>query len=418
MAGAALSQFLDFWATTGPAIFSSIDEVVNEAQRPNYLTKWLLTGDSANRLQGGAQIKDFVMFDAGNTAYTYLPGGTRTYSNPQVLDSHQGDWRFIEDHMMIVETDPDLQSTSSMNSKSKFQTYKNIIAVKKKRLATSLSNKMEDLLHAFPNATRMEGNNSSALDPYSIYTFVNEYGGTSTNFFDSTGLNPGGLGQPNAFTNIEGLNPSTQAGWRCWQANYNNSPLPSTSTGTQSANDVYDAMTKVVMATEAEEMPWKGGESTTNDVSMANDYVFMASMRGKTMMEKLARSSQNVFRLNPNDPHYNTPTFGGIPIKYIAGKNTAAHYPTSGTTAPTVAAGGATEFGSTAAVAGPRFELVSKQWFKPIFHDQHFFVMRPDVVPSAQPDVTVKIVNCWINYWCRSRRKMGIVYPTTAITGV
>ena len=57
--------------------------------------------------------------------------------------------------------------------------------------------------------------------------------------------------------------------------------------------------------------------------------------------------------------------------------------------------------------------FLAKEWVKPVFQTNRYFYMRPDIVPSAQPDTTVKPVVCWYNFFPRSRRKLGFVYPTT-----
>jgi len=410
MAGSALSQLLDWYSVTGPQVLTSADSLVNEAQRPNYLLKWLLSGNSDGRIQGGKYIQDWILTDAGNTASFYLPGATRTYSNPNSTATHQIDWRFIEDHMMFLETDTDLQGVGSMTRAARMQVYKNIVTVKEKRLATSLSGKMEDALFSLPSSTTMEGSTASATQPYSLFAFVNEYGATAGTFETTDGLgNPAGATRMGSFATVANLSQSTNAAWRCWQFDYSDQ-VPTSGTSTYAAHNLFNALSKSTKYTSAEALPYKASEATQNDPFKSN-YVFLCSMRGHAQMEVINRASQNYFRPGPQDPHYGDPIFGGIPFKWVHALNNATVYPSSGTTFPTSPG---TEL--TADVVGSRYFLVSKEWLKPVFHTDHYFTMRPDIIPSAQPDTKVKMVNCWYNLFPRSLKKLACIYPSADIT--
>lgn len=415
MAGSALSQLLDWYSVTGPQILTGADALVNEAQKQNYLLKWLLSGDQMGRLQGGKYIQDWILTDAGNTAQLYLPGATRTYSNPNSTVNHQIDWRFIEDHMTFLETDTDLQGVGSMTRAARMQVYKNIVTIKEKRMATSLSGKMEDLLVAAPTSSTMEGSTTTAIQPYSIFTFVNEYGATSGTYelTDGSG-NPAGSTRMSTFATVANLSQTTNSAWRCWQLDYSDAAPTSAATNV-GQNNLFDALSRATKYTQAEALPYKAEQSTVND-PFKSDYIFLCSMRGHMAMEKLNRASQNYFRPGPQDPHYGDPIFGGIPFKWTQSMGQAAIYPTSGHTYP--GASGVTEASGSGAYTGPRFYLISKSWLKPVFHSDHYFAMRPDIIPSAQPDTKVKMVNCWYNIFPRSLKKLACVYPANTTAGV
>lgn len=414
----ALSQLLDWYSVTGPQVLTGTDSLVNEAQRANYLLKWLLSGDQLGRLQGGKYIQDWILTDAGNTASFYTPGDARTYSNPNATANHQIDWRFLEDHMTFLESDVDLQGVGNMTRAARMQVYKNIVTVKEKRLATSMSGKMEDALLAAPTSSTMEGSTTSTTQPYSIFTFVNEYGATSTTGNTSEvaadGVNPYGGTRMSTFATVANLSQSSNAAWRCWQAAYQNAAPTSAATNVAN-NDLFDALSRMTKYTTAEALPYKSEQSTVNDPFKSN-YIWLCSMKGHGYIEKLNRASQNYFRPGPQDPHYGDPIFGGIPFKWVQGMDTATVYPTSGHTFP--GASGVTESSSSGSCTGARFYLVSKEWMKPIFHSDHYFAMRPDIIPSAQPDTKIKMVNCWYNIFPRSLKKMGCVYPATSTAGV
>lgn len=408
MSGSALSQLLDFYAVTGPAILTGPEAIVNEAQERSFAWSWLMSGNAENRLQGGQRIKDFIMFDAGDTARFYLPGASRTWSNPNVLDEHAIDWRFLEDHMAFIDAEIELQA-SGLSREAKFHTFKRILAVKEKRLATSLSNKMEAALFAQPNATTMEGTTATQTDPYSLFTFINEFGGTAT---DAGALAPG-TGLPNGFTTIAGLSPTTETKWRCQQVSYTDADVTLT-TANASAAGLLNAFTKMLLLTKYDELPYKAGEGTTNN-PLTNDYCIFASLNGRTYFEKIQRASADHFKRYKTDPNYvgSMPDFAGVPMKYVSRMDTAAVYPSSGTTAPTVGSGA---LETAADISGPRYMWAAREWIKPIFHSSRYFHMRPEIVPSSQPDTTIKVAACWYNLFPRSRQKLGMVYPRADIT--
>lgn len=407
MAGSALSQLLDFYAVTGPSILTGPESIVNEAQERSYMLSWFLSGNGEGRLQGGNRIKDFIMFDAGNTAEFVLPGATRTYSNPQVTDEHAIDWRFLEDHMTFIDAEIEL-NMGGLSREAKFQAFKRVMAIKEKRLATSLSNKMEAALFAQPDATTMEGTTAAFTNPYSLFCFANEFGGSGT-----AETLTYGTGLPNGFTTIANLNPTTEAKWRPAQVGYAYGTAIDTTTINASAASLMNAFAITMRAVNYEPLPWHGGESTTNK-AFGNDYVIACSLFGSTYFEKVQRASRDHFRQYKTDPSWTGPwpDYNGIPVKHVALMDTAAVYPTSGTTAPAVGSG-VVEMSGSAAFDGPRYMFLAKEWVKPVFQTNRYFYMRPDIVPSAQPDTTVKPVVCWYNFFPRSRRKLGFVYPTT-----
>ena len=96
----ALSTFADFVASTGPAYLTSAEDVVNEACKNNYILRRFLRGKGPSEvIQGGATIKDTILFDEENTAQYYQPNETFTWQTPQVLTSWEIQWRFLADHL-------------------------------------------------------------------------------------------------------------------------------------------------------------------------------------------------------------------------------------------------------------------------------------------------------------------------------
>lgn len=417
MSGTALSQLLDFASTTSALGFSGIEDIVNEGQDFNYGLSWLISGGNDRRVQGGASIRDDLMLDAGNTGAFYNPGYNRTYSNPQVLTNHTLQWAFYENHWMFLDVEQDLQGVGMMNTKSKRVVFKNVLAAKRKRFATNTSNDIEKALFAQPNGTYMEG---AGIDrkPMSLFAYANEYGATAGTIFDANGRDPAGTGLGTNFTTIMNVPAASAPGFRCWQLDYSDA-APTTTAGNYGANNLYTAFSNAVKLVNASNMPYKPGESTSNNTP--EDYAWLCSMRGETHVEKLSRSSQNYFRLKANDADYGSPSFAGIPFRYVAEMNNAFVYPTSGTTAPAIGSG-AGEFDNMngsldPTFFGPRYMLASKSWLKPVFHDEHYFAMRPEITPSGQPDAKINVMSLWYNIWCRSRRKLAFVYPSADITG-
>jgi len=410
--GSAITSWSDMYKITGPITLTGPESIPNEAQNRSFMTSWWLNGDTDN-LQGGTQIQDFIMSDTGSTASNNLPGADRTVSDPQVLEKVTAEWRLTEDYYVLNQIILSLNKHGG-DAAARYMAYKREMAKIERRFATSLNNKLDNDLAAQPDATTQVGTGSTSINPTPLWTYVNEYGATAGTIFDSTdGSMPAGTGLPNGFTTIDGLSPSTSKFWRCWQINYSDSV--STSTVNPGASNFLTALTKAINLVNYQALPYRPGESTVNDALRNPEYCIPVSINGEAYVQRVAVGSQNFFRMDPQDPYYPAVRFAGIPFMRWAAMDTAAIYPTSGTTAPTLGAG-VTEMSSSAAVSGPRFPLISKKWLRWFFHSDFNFYMWPTKYPAKQWDTEIHPVSIMHNRLCLSRRKMAMIYPSSNIT--
>lgn len=412
-AGMPLPSWADTYADTGPFTLTGPESIPNEAEQRSYLTQFWLDGDT-DALQGGNQIQDFVITGTGSTAQNTLPGAERSISQPQVLAKITGEWRLTEDYMAFNALLLGINSGGNGGTPG-FQTYKRETVKEERRFATSINNKMDADLAAQPNVNTQEGTGALAVDPMSLWTGINEYGGDGSTIFDAdtTAQYPFGNGLPNGFTTIGGRNPTTDKWYRCWQLFYNDSI--STSTVNPGAIDWVKAMVQALNLISYKAMPYRPGESTTNNPIANPDYIIPVSIYGDAYVKKFLGAAQNYLRIDAQDPYYPNPRFAGIPIVPWAQMDTAAVFPTSGHTAPAVGAG-VTEM--NADKAGPRFPIVGKKWFRWFFHSQFKFHMWPTKYPAKQWDTEIRPMSCLHNRMLLSRRKLAMVAPHTDITGL
>lgn len=402
------------YADTGPFTLDGPESIPNEAEQRSYLTQFWLDGDT-DSLQGGNQIQDFVITGAGSTAQNTQPGAERTISQPQVLAKITGEWRLTEDHMAFNHLILGLNSGGTGGNG--FQTYKSETIKQERVFATSINNKLDSDLAAQPDVNKQEGTGILAVDPMPIWTGVNEYGADGSTIFDpdNSGQYPFGTGLPNGFTTIGGRNPTNDKWYRCWQVPYNDSI--STSTVNPGAIDWVAAMVKALNLISYKPMPYKPGESTTNDPIRNPDYIIPVSIYGDVYVKKFLGAAQNYLRIDAQDPYYPNPRFAGIPIVPWAQMDTAAVFPTSAHTAPAVGAG-VTEMSASGSKQGPRFPIIGKKWFRWFFHSTFKFHMWPAKFPSKQWDTEIRPISSLHNRMLISRRKLAMVYPQTNITGL
>lgn len=411
--GIPISGYSDMWAITGPAVLSGPSSFPNEAQERRYLTQFWL--NSPQILDGGKRAEDYIMKDDGSTAQNSLPGSSRSTEDPQVMAQVSADWRLTEDYIQVNHIIRALNEGGG-STEARYLQFKSEQAKAERRLATSYCNKFEADWFAQPNVTTMEGASTlGAIDPYSFWTFVNEYGANSSSLYDAADPSmPYGTGLPNGFTTINGINPSTEKWFRTWQVPYGADGDITTSTVNSAGHSWISGMTRLMTLTGYGPLPWRGGESTQNDPTYNTDYIIPVSTNGNAFVHKLAVSNSNFFKSpSGNDPFFPHLSFAGIPIVPCSYMDKAAVYPTSGTTAPT-AGNGATE--TSADVTGPRFPLLSRQHIAWFFHQKFNFYFWPEKSPSRQWDTTIYPISTLHNRICRSRRKMGILYPSADFT--
>jgi len=244
MAGASLNAYLDLVNRTGPAIFAGKEEIVNDAVKQTYGISPFMRGKGiAEMFRGGKYITDEWFPDESTTAVTHLPGASFTWSNPQTSKYWSANYRFLMDHMSVIDQEEDLNGPEQAAGMARFQQIKSMMWGKKQRLMTSVYNKMDNLLFAEPDFNAMEfstSTSSTASEPYSLAAFVNEYG---NGLFNSTGTGAAGT----AWTTVEGINPTSTGNtkWKKARVTYSSSSTaaaPATGTAATGVVNVGDVI--------------------------------------------------------------------------------------------------------------------------------------------------------------------------------
>ena len=434
-AGSALSTFNDFVDVTGPSFITSARGIVNEAVKNTYLLGRFLKGrPDAQILSGGRVIRDTILFDEDSTAENYLPNQTFTWRNPQVLENWEIYWRFTTDHMSWTDQEIVLNISDGMSKNARHQAYKNLKWAKEQRMWTSSINFFEDRLTAVPDTATMEA--AAGEDQYSIFSFVNEYGGTDgINFITSDDEALFGHAAPDAgaaaganltsitpWTTVEGITPSTVAGRGKWA----NKRVPYNATGA-ATNVPSDPISRAfdTMFQDVKFVPPPTRQEYFENENMVSQFI-VTSKLGMTTYQSELRNAQDMF-VTPGrqDPAYVNPTYAGIDILRISALDDAAIYPAGdndGDANPDIAnalVGENTQGTDGTAYVGPRYYWLNSRYLVPMFHTERYMTQHPTMRHPNQPYTTIKTCDTWWNLICRSRQRLGVVYPgaQTGTTG-
>lgn len=383
--GSALSTFSDFVASTGPSYLTSADSLINEVQKNSYIMRRFLKGaEKTFVLQGGSKIKDALILDEASTFQQYQPNDTFTWSNPQVMTEMELNWRFSVDHMSWTDQEIEL-NTGGLSNEALRGVYKRLKREKEMRMWTSMINGWEDLLWRLPNNSEMES--ADGLYPYSIPALVNE---------QTNGLYTG-------FTNIHGIPAGTKTRWRPQQESFTGADAATV----DNVGNVISAFDKMFYKIRFEAPPTKQEYFETPKYQ---SQFIACSRKALNLYQRLLRHSQDRFTgiANYQDPAYLTPQYGGIDLQYVASLDTAALY--SNGSGGFVAEDGAASF------VGPRYYWLNGQYLSPVFHTSRYMVQKTPMTHPNQPFTTVVVTDCWWNLVVRSRRRQGIVYPTSSST--
>lgn len=382
--GSALEVFDDFAFATDYSILRGPRDLVNEAVKNSYLLRRFLRGnDYSDVIQGGRTIRDQIMFDEESTRRHYHPNETQSPQNPQVLDEWEIPWRFIIDHMTWTDQEIGLNVTG-MSREARHRMYKDLKHLKERRLWTSTINGMEDDIFRTPSNIDMEV--TAGKVPYSLPVFISD--------------GPNGL--PGGFSTVEGISSATQPRWRPQYDNTTWDDGPPSDAGWK----LWEAFDEMEMLVQFDTLPGKEEFGTKT----SGAYFIATSKRGKRVYKRGLRMSQDTFvTTSRQDPAYSNPKFSGIDIVYVSNLNTAAVYDDG-------AGGFQDETGTTGpGVNLPRYWWINGTMVHPVFHTERYMYKKKPMVHPLQPTTTVMYVDCWMNFVCRSRQRLGLVGGSMAV---
>lgn len=399
MSGSALSTFNDFVNATGPSFLTSAEDVVNEAQKRNYLLRRFLKGQDASEvIQGGATIKDDILLDEQNTFQFYQPNETFTWKNPQVLSQWEINWRFGVDHMSWTDQEIELNVSSGMTQTARHQMYKRLKRVREQRMWTSMLNGMEDQLFKVPEVNNQEAD--TGKEPYSIPAFINE---ESNGLFGSTATGAPGA----AWTTVQGINGANESRWRNAKVTYSTSAANPPGTGDPTVNNILAAFDDMCLTIKFDTPP-------TREEYFENDALYRqfiaCSKAGLNKYKQIMRASQDQFVTESRqDPNYNRPQYAGIDLQYVEALDTAALYAndTAANALQTEMAGA-----GTAEDNGPRYYWINANYMKIVFHTTRYMKKHAVKDHPNQPFTHVAPCDTWYNLVARSRQRHGIVAPS------
>lgn len=437
----SIQTFNDFMATTGPTYLTSADAVINEAVKNTYAFSRLLKNKTSEAtVQGGTEIRDVIMLDDARTFDHYQPNDVFTWRNPQVTDTVKAPWRFTIDHMSW--TDAEVELNTGETSGSTKVAYKRLKKIKEQRLWTSMTNGFEEDLWAPPSNSQMEV--ESGRLPYSLPTFITARGRNFGGFLGGRGTTPQG------FTTVMGLDPTVDQRWSNLVELYAyNGGIGLGSSGSLASDVSAASVTKTDYVAQGE---YNVGNSnpialTVHPLFTAFDNMFMrlkyeapatraqyfesdnlnrqmilTSREGVQFYRRLLRLSNDTL-VNYQDSAYNNPVYSGVDVTYCSDLDTAAIF-TANTAAVTdnyatvnalasqnALTGLGTELQDVTVNKGPRFYFVNGNYLTPIFHSKRYFKTHDVMRHPNQPFTYVMPVDCWMNLFCNSRQRHGIVAP-------
>lgn len=389
--GTPYTEFTDFMQNTPPTFLSGPEEMVNEVQRRSYILKRFLKGKGMDRvLQGGESIKDTLLTTDPGTYTEYHPNETFTWENPQVTTQLSINWRFAFDKVTWTEQEIELQVPEGAGDAHRDGVYKRVKRIKQQAMWTSMMGGMEDAEWFAPANQQSAMEAAAGKKPYSIPVFINEQDATSA------GANSPGDGLFTGWTTVMGINPTTDTYWRCQRAQYDHTDPDDTDGDGDGLFDRFDLMYHLLW--------WEAPgvhEEFFEEMGFSSKFV-ATNRRGRTLMMKLLRESNDLLLGNRQDPAYMNPKYAGFDILYIAKLDTAALYP---------GAGGTFVAEDTATAPGPRFYCIDGEYLTPIWHRRKYMSAGDVKDHPNQVSTKTQLYDSWWNNFCNSRQRHGIIYP-------
>jgi hypothetical protein len=349
--GLALSQFNDFVIATKPKKITPSTQVLNDATSRNFMLSDMLKGRGDDEVvQNGQYIKDSIQLTEHQGSGFYLPNETLQPRGADVLKDIKAPWRFHYSNVAYT------QEQISLNGSVANETWVKLLLNWRRAMQHSAWESLERALWADPVNADMEAD--TGKKPYSILTFITE-----------DGLAPAG------FTTLMNLNPTTETNWRNQVEAYDS---------TNQAGTLLDAFDTIWL-----KLNWSGpvGEEWFTSTNWRKMKI-LTDINGAKLYTRILRASND--RLAPaNDAGsaYRGPTFNGIPVKEIDAL---------------------TRKGWTY----PRFIFHNSEYMFPVFHtDRYMYEEDPIRGGANQPFSWALFTNTYMNLFCRSRKRQGIVIP-------
>ena len=387
--GYFLSEFNDFTEGTGPTYVTGPDSLVNEAVNNTYYLGRMMQGDvnATKTIQGGADIRESIVFRDNGTFEFYPPGASHSWKNPQRLQKIRAYWRFSMAHMSWLDQEILLNDKIGYGTEEvRFQQYVDLRNEKEMLMWTAKWNGMESALWAEPDKALMEGEGDGFLNPYSVPAFINA---------DTDGLFA--RQASGTWTTVEGIDPTATATagrftpqiltYDSATLNDDGNPL-----------SMFSELWQDVMF-EQPSMHKQYWENPT-----LNKQMILTTKVGVKAIEVLLRGGNTGgYVAGAQDAAYADPLYRGIPVARVSQLESATLYNDG-------AAGNTTE--ALADLKGPRFYMMNGNYLYPVFHRDRYFTKQEVTRSHDVPDTWVCPVATWYNVICTSRQRQGILSPS------
>ncbi len=356
MPGRNILTFSDFIKSTNEYKISGPRDLINDTV---YRSWWLADAMSdlpeRQLLQGGSTITDRSQLTKQSQFAFYNPGDTFTPSDTQTLTKLQAPWCFCKCNYSWTEEEIDL------NEGPKETVWVDLAEAKREACWVDNLTGIENAIWTQPNQNQMESL-GAATRPYSIPTFVCE-----------NGIQPAGW-----TTTIEQADPTQLTFWQNPVQNY--------------ASAAIDSTLVPAMETLHPLLNFKspGTKEEYFRKTEFKKFKIYTNLDGRSTAVRLIR--QNNDRNYPkNDAGWavDDPVFAGIPISWVEALETYGY-----------------------AAGQPRFFWINYQYLFPVWHKKRY-MYECDPIPGGptQPFSWVVYLSTWMNIFCRSRRRQGIIVP-------
>ena len=396
--GIPVTSYSDFVKDTGPFIYSSPTEMINDAMRQKTMFKWLMKGRKASDVvQGGQYIQDVLLLRDKATAENYNPGDSGTPTQPQVQTVQTEYWRWSRDHMAWQDEVVELNA-AQLSAKARFQKYKDFKRVLNQSFWTSylnfLDSKFWQTSQGSTQYAAMEG--AAGTEQKSILSFISENNTTYA---------------PIGWTNIHGV-PAATTNYTNQIRRYDYADLRDAN---KRNNGLLDAFQRMYNDLQWDSPGIKDEFFTESD---PRRNVIICSKFGHALACKVMREENQLLRKSPsdNDAGIDGPVFLGIPIEFHQDLDTVLHYPKNGTYYSEMDSTLGTSWSYTNSsthdyARGPRFYWLDWNYLRGWFNDTFHFKMDGPMSHMNTPGTYVSWVRTGWNLFCRSRKRLGVVSP-------
>ena len=383
--------FGDFAVATEDTYIKDPKGFLNDASTRTTLLSMGLKG-SANRgiktLQGGENVKEQLFTSYEDTVVDWSPSDDQfSLPNPQFLQEHGIPWRFTAVPMTWSDVEVELQPDTTRDGM--YRRLTDLYARKRQHCMGNLMEQMDVRMLNAPNYSNQEA--SGAKQPYSLPSAITE-------------ANNGG--KPLAYGDAA-WTPSTYQGLDTaedyWKNQVSGYDVVDGFTGT--GTSLFESFDDMLLKTEFTQYPMHA-EATTSEFGPSVN--ILTSRWGKRCFQAALRNSNEMLVTSSRqDPAYNRPMYGGIPVQHVERLGTNDLYDD----------GSALTTEDAATLYGPRYYFWNAEYLCPIFHTSRYFKMKKPGTYAGQPFRNAIWIDTWWQMFCRSKRRQGIVTPTTVING-